>query len=208
MKLVSFNVLSHKASKFIFAGKRSETEEEYTLRYKLICDEIGTYLDKNISIVCLQELTPEFISILITYLTEYQNMYWFKSSTTEKQGIIANIKEYSYRHIPFDSPNRHNKLQTLLIHQHYPERVFYLANIHLSGGITTQDSTERQNLIIAIIKNFQEHNSFPIIIVGDYNDELTELTPEFTNFLKNSHMIIFPNNKITSYHKYDFGKKR
>ena len=46
----------------------------------------------------------------------------------------------------------------------------------------------------------------PIVIVGDFNDELEYLlTPDFKKYLKANKLLVYDKNKkFTSYHKYDY----
>jgi endonuclease/exonuclease/phosphatase family metal-dependent hydrolase len=193
-----------------------ETEKEWHKRYSMIIKNLRNYMDEGIELICLQELTLEFVQLAKSFLKEYgttldKPRYWFVyMDNVFKQGVLVNIDKCSYRIVRNDlhKINKHHKIQTLLIHQHYPEKVFYLANVHFSGDLTPEGTISRQDIIMKIVDLYENYSREPkpLIIVGDFNDDLKKFTKEFQSWLTSKHLIFDPSSKkyITSYHRYDY----
>ena len=139
MRIVSFNILTHRASQYVLAGKRTETELEWVERYELIIKELQILMAESTEIICLQEVSPEFAEMLKVVLQKEEsdkNKYWLVyTPNVYKQAILIDINRFSYRFINnnFYKDDPHSKIQTVLIHQNHPEIGFYLANVHLTG---------------------------------------------------------------------------
>lgn len=212
MRIVSFNVLSNRSSRFVLAGRRNETVEEFEMRYALIIKELAKYMKQNVDLICLQEVTFEFTHLLIAYMREVRFPYWFiYDHRRYQQGCLINSSKYRYQMISHQlfHINPHHKIQLLQISgRDFGMRDnFYLANVHFSGDITEEGTKGRHLIISKIVEIFEErYGNLPMIIVGDFNDELKYLcTDKFKKYLKNKNLRIYDQNKkITSYHKYDY----
>lgn len=217
MKIISFNVLSNRSSRYILAGKRSETPGEYQTRYNLIFDKLKQEMLAKIrpDVICLQEITQEFTLMMLKFLKQNKDLgYWFVFHPKYfQQGCLIDVRRYRYQTIPHRLYliNRYHKIQLLSLFDRSSsnQATFFLANLHLSGDLTEEGSRGRRLILNEVIKEMKKHgwrSDEKIILVGDYNDELKLLVDdEFKRWLKTNHLTIYNgNNKITSYHQYNY----
>lgn len=219
ISLVSFNILSNRSSHFNRPELGVEKPEEYTERFNLIITEIQTLLDQNVDIICLQEITPEFITLITNFFKNNIYDYWFVNNF--KQAIIINIQNYSYRPLmnSLNNLNKYSQIQTLLIHRHHPETSFYLANIHLTGEQDNSSDDIRRNLLQETTLFFNQYSQLtndrlpngvpkinrPILIVGDYNTSYDNITNNsFKEFMTNNKLELNYPKYPTSYHRYEY----
>lgn len=171
IKIATYNILSYLNIFHIVGSFDNEKEENYIKRYNKSIDEINNLMNTDIDIICLQDVDDKFLELLKTLLINKEgNKYWFHKTTgTISNIVLFNIQKCSYRTIPFKTDNlidyNNNAIQLLLVHKHFPENSFYIANLNFSIILETD---KRKEIINDVIKSFMEYSNIhkPIMIFG------------------------------------------
>lgn len=209
MRVISWNILSNLASKFNLAGKRVETEKEWKDRYSYVIFQIVEQLKEEPDIICLQEVTEDFIKQLTESLKALnkKNKLPYRLAypkLTYQQACLIHTN-YKAHLLKYDFSGLHPWSKTFCLKLTGP-RDLILINLHLNGDPDQEGNDERRSLIRVILNHLKFENfEMPIIMVGDFNEEAETLYEDLQdNFLEHQLELYRKNDKITSYHAYEF----
>lgn len=215
LTIINWNIMDHSATQYSRLGNL-ETSLEYNRRYSIIIDYIKNILFKNgVGILCLEEVTQQFINILNSSLGKdiVSNYNVVTTNHINKRGgkfILSTLIHKSIQYTDLSPQYQKFYEQKSYKNSGYPSRSqviklksgLILGHVHMVGLPGESGNTMRRNSLDLLLNFMQTHSTNHLrMIIGDFNEE------HMTDVLKSVYhtkwkMTKFSDTRPTSFHRF------
>ncbi len=162
--LLTFNVLNDRYL------SKNNTKINTSQRLDTICQYL---LNCNADIICLQEVSPDFLTRLTS--TEFKHKYPYLASTTLDDDNIVFLTKYTIYNSNTIIFNNHKQSLIITLHDQLYNQPINLIGIHLTSHRQSNSESKRLEQLRCLNQYVTTNQLQNIILVGDFNsDQLSE----------------------------------